>query len=376
MSLTPPADRLTKLYIEPTTACNLDCVMCVRNFWRERIGHMPLDRFAALMEQVRAFDAPPRIHLSGYGEPTSHPQFLELVRLAKATGAQVEVTTNGSLLDPPFIDALMDLDLDRLVVSIDGASPESYESIRERASFEKLFTNLMWLKRQRIHRHGRHGNPQLVIAFVAMRSNVADLELLPRLAAVLGAWNIMVSNVIPHSPEMEEEILYQRALTACTYRASRWVPAMSLPKLDLDGGTLAPVQGAFQSRASISLMGQSLSGRNDYCQFAQEGYAAVRWDGEMSPCLSLLHDHPEHIRGRRKQVTRLSFGNVFDQPLRALWESPEYTTFRRRLREFNFSPCTTCGGCERFPANYEDCTGNDFPACGGCLWAQGFVQCP
>ena len=376
MATTIRSDPLAKLYIEPTTTCNLDCVMCVRNVWHERIGIMPLDRFAALMEQVRAFDAPPRIHLSGYGEPTSHPHFLELVRLAKATGAQVEMTTNGTLLDRAVLEELLDLDLDRLVVSVDGTSPARYESIRGRASFERLIASLMWLKGRRIQRRGRHGNPQLVLAFVAMRDNMADLEDLPRLACQVGAWNIVVSNVVPHSAQMEEQILYRRALTACTYRASRWVPAMSLPKLDLDGGTLSPVMGVFQSRASLALLGSSLNARNDYCQFAQEGYAAVRWDGEVSPCLSLLHDHPEYIRGRRKQVTHLSFGNVFEQPLRSLWESPEYAQFRARLRAFHFSPCTTCGGCERFPANFEDCVGNDFPTCGGCLWAQGFVQCP
>ena len=26
--------------------------------------------------------------------------------------------------------------------------------------------------------------------------------------------------------------------------------------------------------------------------------------------------------------------------------------------------------------NGEDCYGNALPACGGCLWAQGVIQCP
>jgi hypothetical protein len=26
--------------------------------------------------------------------------------------------------------------------------------------------------------------------------------------------------------------------------------------------------------------------------------------------------------------------------------------------------------------NLEDCFGSPTPACGGCLWAQGFIQCP
>ncbi len=26
--------------------------------------------------------------------------------------------------------------------------------------------------------------------------------------------------------------------------------------------------------------------------------------------------------------------------------------------------------------NEEDCFGNTFPTCGGCLWAQGVIRCP
>ena len=368
-------DRFNKLYVEITTACNLDCVMCVREVWHEPIGAMPLETFAGLMAQIRTLPAPPVIHLSGYGEPLAHPHFLELVALAKATGAKVEATSNGTLLARRMSEALIDLDLDRIVVSLDGASAERFESIRARASYDRVIDNLLWLKRLRLRRHGRHGNPQLALAFVAMRDNVADLAALPHLAAVLGAWEILVSNLVPHTAALEEQILYSRALTACAFRASRWVPAMSIPKFDLDARTMEPVRGAFSSTASITLNGASLSGRNDYCRFAQEGMAAVRWDGEVSPCLSLLHDHPEYIRGRRKDVTHHSFGNIDATPLPEIWASAAFAAFRQRVRDFNFSPCTTCGGCERFPQNFEDCTDNGFPTCGGCLWAQGFVQC-
>jgi MoaA/NifB/PqqE/SkfB family radical SAM enzyme len=265
------------------------------------------------------------------------------------------------------------------VVSLDGAAAASFESIRARASFQQVIDNLHTLKRLRMQgigrRGGRHANPQLALAFVAMRGNVADLDKLPRLANQLGAWEILVSNLIPHTAELEGEILYSRALTACAYRASRWVPSLSLPKLDFNPATLAPLAGAFNSTASLSMAGASLSARNDYCRFAQEGYAAVRWDGEVSPCLSLLHDHPEYIRGRRKDVTHHAFGNIRRQPLAEIWDSPAFASFRQQVRAFAFSPCTTCGGCERFPFNFEDCTGHEFPTCGGCLWAQGFVQC-
>ena len=367
---------LNKLYIEATTACNLDCQMCVRRTWHEPIGQMPLNTFSNLMADVKQLPTPPVIHLSGYGEPMVHPNFLELVRLAKATGAQVEITTNGTLLDTEMAEALIELDLNRLMVSIDSVRPERYDDIRVNSDFEQVIKNLRYLRQLKLRGKGRHSNPQVGISFVAMKQNVADIPKLSWLAMHIGAWEIQVSNLVPHTPEMESQILYEHSLRSPAYRASRWVPNMNLPKLDMNGHTLAPLSEIYNSTISLSSLDVSLSARNDYCRFAQEGYAAIRWDGEVSPCLPLLHNHPMYLFGRRKQVIHHSLGNINQQPLGKIWQSPEFTEFRTRLREFPFSPCTTCGGCERFPANLVDCSHNTFPTCGGCLWAQGFVQCP
>jgi MoaA/NifB/PqqE/SkfB family radical SAM enzyme len=369
-------DALTKLYVEITTDCNLECQMCVRRAWDEPVGHMPMSTFETLLDGLEGCTIPPTLHLGGYGEPMAHPAFLEMVGRAKATGARVEVTTNGTLLDRATAAALVELDLDRLVVSIDGLTPESYAGVRVNGTLDAVVENLRQVYRLKLRGLGRHSNPQVGIAFVAMKRNVAELAELPRLATRVGASHILVSNLIPHTAEMMEEILYARALTACAFRASYWVADLSLPKMDLDGHTAEPLRRIFSSTASLSLLDASLSARNDYCRFAQQGYAAVRWDGSLSPCLSLLHDHPVYLRGRRKDVAHYTLGNVNQEGILDLWESGEFVRFRQSLREFSFSPCTTCGGCELFAGNSADCTQHTFPVCGGCLWAQGFIQCP
>lgn len=367
---------LTKLYVEITTTCNLDCETCIRRAWNEPISRMPLGVFSTLMAQLHEFPTPPTIHFGGYGEPMHHPDFLAMVELAKKTGLRVEMTTNGMLLTAEVSKALVDLEVDRVAVSIDGVTPEHYVDIRHRGEFDRVIANMQQLRRIKLRKKGRRGKPKVGIAFVAIKRNVMDLPELPRLATRLGAEEIVVSNLVPHTPEMEQEILYRQSLTACTYRASPWVADMSLPKIDLNGDTTEALAGVFASTASLSWLDNSLSDRNDYCRFAQEGYAAVRWDGEVSPCLSLLHDHPEYIHGRRKDVSHYGLGNINDQSLHDIWASLEFTDFRNSLLDYGYSPCTTCGGCERFPQNHIDCTGNGFPTCGGCLWAQGFVQCP
>ncbi len=53
-----------------------------------------------------------------------------------------------------------------------------------------------------------------------------------------------------------------------------------------------------------------------------------------------------------------------------------YAEFREKVKTFDYSPCHLCGGCSLLEKNEEDCYGNTFPACGGCLWAQGIIQCP
>ena len=54
--------------------------------------------------------------------------------------------------------------------------------------------------------------PQLGIVFVAMKRNIADLPAVFRLASRPGALNFMVTNVLPYTPDMQDEILYTRVL--------------------------------------------------------------------------------------------------------------------------------------------------------------------
>jgi MoaA/NifB/PqqE/SkfB family radical SAM enzyme len=119
-----------------------------------------------------------------------------------------------------------------------------------------------------------------------------------------------------------------------------------------------------------------LSGANDVCLFVEGGATSIGWDGSVSPCPPLLHNHITHLRGRERKLNRHVVGNIRERGLIDLWNDPEYVAYRERAHNFAFAPCTFCGGCEMLDSNQEDCLGNKFPVCGGCLWAQGVIQCP
>lgn len=103
---------------------------------------------------------------------------------------------------------------------------------------------------------------------------------------------------------------------------------------------------------------------------------AVSWDGEVSPCVALMHSYKCYVLGREKNIRRYTLGNIAQQKVDKIWNSKEFQQFRKKVIEFDFSPCTSCGGCDFSESNEEDCFGNTFPVCGDCLWAQGVILCP
>jgi len=118
-----------------------------------------------------------------------------------------------------------------------------------------------------------------------------------------------------------------------------------------------------------------LNVRNNFCPFVGKDCLAVDWQGNVAPCPPLMHTYSCVVMGREKEFLRYHVGNLSEQSLRSLWDQPEYTAFRQRVRNFDFAPCVDCGGCYMAETNEEDCFGNSFPVCGDCLWARGVVRC-
>jgi MoaA/NifB/PqqE/SkfB family radical SAM enzyme len=218
--------------------------------------------------------------------------------------------------------------------------------------------------------------PQLGIVFVAMKRNIADLPHVFRLATHLGAIHFLVTNVLPYTASMQEEILYSRALNDTIYDTAPLLRDLDFPKMDITPATRDIIYEVLRGNHSLRISGGSLGERNGRCPFNDKRSLAIRWDGNVSPCLALLHNHTSYLHGYERSFRHYPVGNVRERELAAIWHAPEYTAFRKRLQEFNFSPCVVCGGCDYFKRNEEDCIGSPFPACGGCLWAQGIIRCP
>jgi len=368
-----PVTHLAKIYIEPTNACNLNCRTCIRNVWDEPLGRMSAQTYDRIMQGIKQLPLPLTVSFSGFGEPLSHPNIAEMVRQAKACGATVELITNGTLLTGEMSRLLIGAGLDVLWVSLDGASPESYADVRLAQALPNILENL-----QRFHSLCLDAprRPELGIAFVAMKRNIGDLPAVIRLGSRFGASRYSISGVLAHTAEMADEVLYWRTLGESVPRSSRWVPVVRLPRLDINEDTHEALYRVMRGGRSVIAAGTLWGEKVDRCPFIEGGTMSIGWQGNVSPCLALLHDDTSIVGNLVRTARRYAVGNVNDRTIYDIWMDPAYVAFRERVQGFEFAPCTYCGGCNLGESNEEDCFGNEFPTCGGCLWAQGVIQCP
>lgn len=372
--LTRSTDSLARVYIEITNRCNLNCSTCMRNVWDETLGRMDFSIFKKIIEDIQVLDPLPDIFIGGYGEPLAHPQFLEMVAAARKIGAQVEFITNGILLTAEVITKLVEMNVQRVWVSIDGATPSSYADVRLGDELPHVFENLSQMQRIKVNKS--RSRPRLGIAFVAMKRNIQDLPDVIRLSKNVGADRFSISNLLPHTEEQKKAILFSRSMTEIELQPSRWSPEVILPRMDLNALTIDVIDKLMKSNNLLNLARQPLKMAVDSCPFLEKGSLSIRWDGAVSPCLPLLHSHQSYLDNTLRMNYAHSFGNILETNLLDIWETPAYVNFRETLQAFDFSFCTYCNSCDMAEANLEDCFGSEQPTCGGCLWAQGFIQCP
>ena len=369
-----PVTHLSKVYIEPTTQCNLNCRMCIRNTWEEPLGQMSQATFDRVLKSLRSFSPPPTVIFGGFGEPLSHPRIAEMVAAVKELNAPVELITNATVLTKDLSRQLIEAGLDVLWVSLDAATTEAYGDVRLGAILPQVIANVACFRDMQ-----QRDNPATLhigIVFVAMKRTIADLPEVMRIGRQLGADRFMLTNILPYSRELTDEVLYERALSEPQTLPSEMVPQLNFTRIDFNEETRAALAKIMSSTRIVKSIQSSGAEAGNLCPFIESGSTAVGWDGGVSPCLPLLHSHTAFLYERKRFSRRHVIGNIAEHDLKELWNTPEYVSLRKRVQEFDFSPCVYCGGCNLSQSNEEDCIGNLFPTCGGCLWAQGVIQCP
>ena len=317
-------------------------------------------------------EAPPAVAFMGLGEPLLHPRFLDMVRLARRRGLRAEVTTNALLLDDELAAGLLEAGLDQLVVSIDGASAETFGRVRSGASLDRVVENV---RRLHVGRGPNYGpGISIGVEFVAMRSNVAELP-----------------GLRPAGRATRRDVRHrqQRArLHAGTAGRDAVRPLRELTRRRRDHGRAALAaarvrlgraarrgagRGAHPLRARLLLRRRA---RVDAQPLPLRGRGRVRGGlARRRQPVPALAAHVHLLRARPREAhAAVGGGQASGSDAGGGVGGAGVRRVPRPVRRFDFPPCTDCG-CELAETNEEDCLGNPHPTCGDCLWARGVVRC-
>ncbi len=283
--------------IEPTNLCNLACPTCPTGTGKIKpLPQMTLDTFDRVLGQL----APKLRNLAlwNYGEPLLNKELPAMIASAKKSGVGVvKVSSNVHFLDGERGIALLRSGLDVLILSVDGASQETYETFRKDGNFATVARSIAWLCAEK--KRLALSKPRIELQFIVMRHNEHELPEMRRLAQDWGVDALRIKTVGADDDHTKSLVPASRLLSR--YEADATTPNV----------------------------------RHPFCTMAWD-HTVVNVDGSVTPCCYLRPDMGDDF----------VMGNVLETPFRAIWRGEKYRKFRSQmLADRSAMPvCNKCRG--------------------------------
>lgn len=191
-----------ELCISLTRRCNARCIMCWRTVEKDReklTQEIPLEIIKSWKDTLRQATM---ISWWGDGETFAYTEIADFLQFLLELPEPTHLfSTNGKRLSK-FAPVLARINLGELVISIDGATARTLESIRVGVTLEEIIKGIQDIQFQR---EALHEPPvRFRFLFVSMTTNVHELPVLVKLAYYLKVAAITVTPLIPHHPSMNE----------------------------------------------------------------------------------------------------------------------------------------------------------------------------
>ena len=288
--------------IEPTTACNLRCPECpsgLRSFSRPTCN-LKSDFFRQLIDELHR----EVFYLTFYfqGEPYINPNFLEMVKYAHQKGIYTATSTNAHFLNDENAKKTIESGLDRLIISIDGTTQETYEAYRKQGKLSNVIQgakNIVKWKKQL-----KSKTPHIIFQFLVVKPNEHQIPEVYELAKEIGVDEVKLK-------------------TAQIYDFEQGNPL--IPTID------KYTRYAKQEDGTYKIKNQLLN----HCWKLWHS-CVITWDGLVVPCCF------------DKDATH-QLGDTKESSFRDIWFGDTYQNFRKELLggRDQIDICTNCTeGCK------------------------------
>ena len=270
--------------IEPTTACNLRCPECpsgLRAFSRP-VGNLKQDFFRKTIDELHK----QLIYLIFYfqGEPYINPGFLDMVKYAKDKGIYTITSTNGHFLNDANAKKTIESGLDRMIISVDGTTQETYENYRKEGNLESVLQGarniVKWKKEM------NSTTPHTIFQFLVVKPNEHQIDEIYKIAEEIGIDEVKLKTAQVYEYEQGNDLI------PTIEKYSRY-------KKNTDG--------------TYSVKNKLLN----HCWKLWHA-CVITWDGLVVPC---CFDKDAQHR----------LGDMKDKPFKEIWHGEDYDKFRKQL---------------------------------------------
>jgi radical SAM protein with 4Fe4S-binding SPASM domain len=283
---------------EPTTSCNLRCPECpsgLRAFSRPT-GMLKKDFFHETIDQL----SKELMYLVFYfqGEPYLNPDFLDMVTYATSKKIYTATSTNAHYLNDSNARRTVESGLDRLIISIDGTTQDTYQQYRVGGQLHKVLegaANVVKWKKEL-----KSKTPFIIFQFLVVRHNEHQIAAVHELAMKTGVDQV-------------------RLKTAQVY------------DYENDPNQLIPTIGKY-SRYKKNREGKmAFKGNNANHCWRLWHDPVITWDGAVVPCC--FDKDAQH-----------KLGNLREQSFKELWQNKDYRHFRSQVLQSrkNIDICANC----------------------------------
>ena len=147
------------IYIDPSSSCNFKCNFCptghkdLLKSGNYKRSIMDFDLFKNVIDQIAQFDSNLKtLRLNKIGEPTLNKHLPEMIKYAKKTKKinWIDFATNGYRLTNEFSKKIIESDVDRINISLEGISEEDYlKNAKIKIDFKEFIANLEYLFKEK-----------------------------------------------------------------------------------------------------------------------------------------------------------------------------------------------------------------------------------
>ena len=173
--------------VEPAAVCQLKCPECPvgkgERLKAKGERTMPMEVFRRVLDEVKGTACVMQFYFQG--EPLLNKDLPQMIHETHETGLYTIVSTNAQAMTQALAEQLVMAGLDRIVVSMDGLTQESYGAYRVGGDVEKTKEVLKWLREAKIK--DRESKILIELQVLRLKTNEHEWQEFKRQYKALGA---------------------------------------------------------------------------------------------------------------------------------------------------------------------------------------------